>query len=421
MKKDFWKGFLVGMSVSLFVCYSFFRIYWILEIGVKYFRWHATLWLYLSIALVFAGISYLLYKSGKLKSSLWQKIYLVAFGLFAGIYLTEIFLRLSETGITYSEQREGVFVNPAERTQRAWYITWQPNETINLGTGKEYSFERHANSLGLSDKEWTTHKDSSEIRIITLGDSFTEGDGAAADSCYPRLLEYLLQKRFPQFKINVMNAGRCGSDPWFEYKKLHDLLLPYHPDMVIFTNGSNDLLFDHLIYGGMERFAADSTVKSKIPQHAWLGLYEVSYVFRLLTTYFGYDETLFSNNAREENKTQAISDSKLLSKQYSRLATENNFRCIQLLRPDKRELQDGVYDFNLKELLSGSDTLKNYSTFALLPFYRDSMHITEENAKDYFWLIDGHHNAKGYAAMAQGVYSFISPELERIIKASHNR
>ncbi len=384
-----------------------------MEIGLKYFRWHAVLWLYLFILLLFTVGSYFLYKWGVLKSLRGQKIYLVVCGLVAGSYLAEIYLRLSGDLTTYSEHREGVFVNPAERAQKTWYMTYQPNQVNVLCAGSEYSFERHANSEGFSDKEWSTEKDTNEIRIITLGDSFTEGDGAAADSSYPSVLRQLLQHGFAQLKVTVMNAGRCGSDPWFEFKKLHDLLLKYRPDIVLYTNGSNDLLFDHLMYGGMERFAADSTVKNKIPNHRWLGLYEVSYVFRLIVGVAGYDNTLFGLQDREKNKTKAIHDSKLLRMDYSRLAVENNFQCIELIRPEKDEMENNSYRFDLKKLLAGSDTLNNFTSFDLLHFYADSLHITEEKTKEYFWKLDGHHNARGYEAMAKAAYSSIYPMLDR--------
>ena len=413
VSKDFTKGLLAGFVLSLLTLYSFFRIYWIMEIGVKYFRWHAVLWLYLFILFLFTLGSYFLYKRGMLKSLRGQKIYMVVCGLVAGLYVAEIYLRLAGDLTTYSEHREGVFVNPAERTQKTWYMTGRPNQIKTLASGSEYSFNRHANSLGFSDKEWTTQKDTNEVRIITLGDSFTEGDGAEADSSYPSLLQGMLQNRLPQLKINVMNAGMCGSDPWFEYKKLHDLLLKYQPDIVLYTNGSNDLLFDHLIYGGMERFAADSSVKNRIPHHSWLDLYEVSYVFRLILNYAGYDHTLFSIADREKNAVQAIKDSKLLSQQFSRLAAENNFQCIELIRPDKSEVETNNLQFNLKELLADSDTLTNYTSCNLLHFYADSLHITEDNVDDYFWKMDQHHNAQGYEAMAKAAYSCVYPMLNR--------
>lgn len=413
LNKDFIKGLAAGFILSLFTIYSFFRIYWLMEVGVKYLRWHAVLWLYFSLALIFFGSSYWLYKRGKLKSETAIKKYLAVLGVFLAIYFAEGFLRLTGVGSTYMENREGVFVNPAERAQKTWYMTFQQHEIRTLASGKEYAYERHYNNEGLSDKDWITEKDTNEIRVITLGDSFTEGDGAAEDSTYPRVLERMLQKEFPLAKINVMQAGRIGSDPWFEYKKLHDRLLKYKPDVVVYTNGSNDLFFDHLIYDGMERFNADSTVKNKYVQHTWMSLYEASYVFRILIKVIGYDDTFFSSADREKNKATAITDAQSISKDYSRLAQQNDFSCIQVIRADKMEFENGYYEFDLHELTKGTDTLPNYSTLDLLAYYNDSLHINKENYHEYFWKQDGHHNAKGYDAMAKTVFSVVKPAIEK--------
>ena len=336
----------------------------------------------------------------------------MVFGLFAAFLIAEGFLRITHSGITYTEAREGVFVNPAERTQKSWYLIGQPHQTYHLET-PEYSFARTINSLGLADKEWTTSKDSNEIRIITLGDSFTEGDGAAFDSTYPRVLERLLKKEFPKVKINVMNAGKCGSDPWFEYKKLSDLLLKYQPNIVVYTNGSNDLLYDHLCYGGMERFLPDSTVKNRIPPHRWMGLYEVSYLFRIMVKFVGYDDTFFGIEDREQNKKTSIADAHELSRSFSKLAVQHNFKCIQLIRPEKKDIEDGHYDFNFQELIGKADSLPSYFTFDILGFYKDSLHINQSNVQDYFWQVDGHYNAKGYEAMAKAVYFSIRTEVAK--------
>ncbi|MES2622690.1 MAG: GDSL-type esterase/lipase family protein [Bacteroidota bacterium] len=415
VNRDFLKGLAAGFVLSLFVIYSFFRLYWIMEVGLKYLRWHAILWLYLSIAGLFFGFSYWLYKGGKLKTDSAKKKYLVVLGVFMGWYVTEGFLRIANIGTTYTERREGVFVNPAERTQKTWYMIYNPLSVTTLST-PEYSYVRKANSEGFADKEWATQKDSGELRVITLGDSFTDGDGSPQDSSYPRELERLLQQSYPEIKINVMNAGRCGSDPWFEYKKLHDLLLKYKPDLVLYTNGSNDMFYDHLVYGGMERFAADSTVKNKIPHHRWLGLYEVSYVFRLVMNAVGYDETFFDRNARHKNEITALDNARALSRSYSQLAVQNNFKCIQLIRAEKSDIEDGHHDFNTDDLIRGTETLPNYSTFDILSYYKDSLHINSSNVYDYFWQTDGHHNVKGYHAMAQAVFSCVRKEAEKKVK-----
>lgn len=42
----------------------------------------------------------------------------------------------------------------------------------------------------------------------------------------------------------------------------------------------------------------------------------------------------------------------------------------------------------------------------------DSLKVTQEQIHNYFWVIDGHHNSKGYAMMAQCIFENISPLLK---------
>jgi hypothetical protein len=129
----------------------------------------------------------------------------------------------------------------------------------------------------------------------------------------------------------------------------------------------------------------------------------------------GYDNTLFSSKERKENSVKAISDSKLLNHDFSVLAQKNDFICFQVLRPEKDEIERDKYSFSLSDLTAGSDSIARFHTVDLLRFYRDSVGMDQNTTKNYFWKIDGHHNPKGYAAMAKGVYTYLMPEIEKII------
>jgi hypothetical protein len=64
-------------------------------------------------------------------------------------------------------------------------------------------------------------------------------------------------------------------------------------------------------------------------------------------------------------------------------------------------------------LLKDADTLTFVTKWDLLQFYKDSIGMDGLQTSSYFWRVDQHHNAKGYAAMARGVYYAIKPELEK--------
>ncbi|MCO5247754.1 MAG: hypothetical protein M9887_02225 [Chitinophagales bacterium] len=46
--------------------------------------------------------------------------------------------------------------------------------------------------------------------------------------------------------IEVLNAGKRGSDPFFNFKLLEDKLIEYQPDMVIQSFTANDYYYDFL-------------------------------------------------------------------------------------------------------------------------------------------------------------------------------
>ncbi|MDV2503516.1 MAG: SGNH/GDSL hydrolase family protein [bacterium] len=79
------------------------------------------------------------------------------------------------------------------------------------------------------------------FRILALGGSTTRGIKLPAEKRYPRVLQALLQKRYPSVPIEVFNAGK----DWYTTK--HSLIsyvtyyTHWRPDVVIVMHGINDL------------------------------------------------------------------------------------------------------------------------------------------------------------------------------------
>jgi lysophospholipase L1-like esterase len=78
------------------------------------------------------------------------------------------------------------------------------------------------------------------FRILCLGGSTTEGGGF--NNNYPHLLQEILSKKYPNRKIEVINAGK------YFYSSQHAIiqylfyLKELHPDLIIFFEGANDLI-----------------------------------------------------------------------------------------------------------------------------------------------------------------------------------
>lgn len=84
-------------------------------------------------------------------------------------------------------------------------------------------------------------KPAGTIRVLTLGGSTTRNGRLPFEQRYPTLLEQYLQERFPDMKIEVLNAGM----DW--YTTRHSLITyttmyrKWKPDLVIVMHAINDL------------------------------------------------------------------------------------------------------------------------------------------------------------------------------------
>ena len=80
----------------------------------------------------------------------------------------------------------------------------------------------------------------SEIRILALGDSLTEGYGVAQTQAYPSLLEQELHA-LGHTSVRVINAGIGGSTSASALSRIR-WHLRAKPDLVVLALGANDLL-----------------------------------------------------------------------------------------------------------------------------------------------------------------------------------
>jgi acyl-CoA thioesterase-1 len=81
--------------------------------------------------------------------------------------------------------------------------------------------------------------------ILALGSSSTYGTGASGTNwSYPSRLAALLQARFPDIDIRVLNRGVGGEVGPETAQRIARDVLPEHPDLVIWQLGTNDVLTD---------------------------------------------------------------------------------------------------------------------------------------------------------------------------------
>lgn len=99
----------------------------------------------------------------------------------------------------------------------------------------------HVNSHGFRGEEISMKKPSNTYRIVLLGGSSVLNREVAYEKNAARVLETMLRAKYPNKKIEVINAGKDG------YTSEHSLIQylfkikDFRPDMIIMWHGVNDL------------------------------------------------------------------------------------------------------------------------------------------------------------------------------------
>jgi lysophospholipase L1-like esterase len=163
------------------------------------------------------------------------------------IFGTEMVYRLRETYIVPAGQGGKHFLRvvqdpdylirytPHGRRLRPWVQAVIQNHYLSH---KDVLIE--TNAYGFRDHEIPAQKAANEIRVLALGDSITWGDYLQADEVYEERAERILQERFPDRKIEVINAGvgDIGLDE--EIDILKEQGLNTDPDVVLVGLYLND-------------------------------------------------------------------------------------------------------------------------------------------------------------------------------------
>ncbi|MCC6384556.1 MAG: SGNH/GDSL hydrolase family protein [Bacteroidia bacterium] len=100
-------------------------------------------------------------------------------------------------------------------------------------------------------------KPANTIRIFFMGGSAAHGISSAApypirhiymDETVDAWLEKYLKPKYPEYKIEVINAAVTGYQVFQHTSYILSELLDYHPDIIIFFDGANDHYFSSTIF-----------------------------------------------------------------------------------------------------------------------------------------------------------------------------
>jgi len=384
------------------VPYALWEAYWIYRAGYPAIKWHTHLMLYYYIWLI--GYFLMFYFLRKRSRTGFMKImiaYTATLVVLLGAEATLLILRVNQTGIESTGQGyQSCFAS----SQETWYHVWPSDQTHWLKK-PEYSYIRHTNSMGYSDMEWPLAKPNGQRRILSLGDSFTEGDGAPYDSSYVSQLRKLLNKESDN--CYVMNAGICGSDPFISFVNYRDRLQKYQPDLILQTISSGDMNVDILIRGGLERFKPDGSVQFRKGPW-WEPVYAVSSISRLAFSAMRYDQVLMKEGEVSQRKRYLDSITIDLFNQYAALAKRNHARLIVVLQPFHDELNNMRYNYDFTSIEMALKQNHNIEIRDLMPFFAEYIKAQNKEPGYYYWPHDGHHNPPGYLMMAEGMKEFVS-------------
>src|SRR5262245_14296345 len=115
----------------------------------------------------------------------------------------------------------------------------RPNEHRRVER-PEFSVDVQLNPLGFREPRLPSTKPPGTLRIVALGDSFTQGYGVEEHQSWPRLLEALLDARDAR-PHEVINLGVPGANPRDYLSYLSDPGLAYQPDVVLVMVMADDV------------------------------------------------------------------------------------------------------------------------------------------------------------------------------------
>lgn len=148
-------------------------------------------------------------------------------------------LTIKFTGIAKLSKEE----HPYRSNDAVLHHILRPGST-GIVNSREWNHEVSINSLGFYDEEISKQKPLGTIRILMLGDSFTEGIFVDKDKTIAGQLEYKLKGLQNGVSYDVINAGVSSYSPILEYLQLKEKDLALSPDIVVLNFDITDVQND---------------------------------------------------------------------------------------------------------------------------------------------------------------------------------
>lgn len=315
------------------------------------------------------------------------------------LLILEVSIRLSGKFRTYTEQNFGHYESPYGQVHESHLFNFKPFEKIEYNQ-KEFSYTYLLNKEGFNDPENLEDCPPKHTKIV-LGDSFIFGVGAPQDSNMVALLNIKNIKDV----IYFFNAGKPGSDPFYQKKLISDYFMPKgYKDFIIAVNISD--IYDYIFRRGEERFKKDGTVEYRIapPLEFW---YQRLFIVRAFVyVFFHTDYTMLPKSALKENKANAVEALSNMFFDLNKKIKSKGGSLVVVFHPYPAQYKNGnstVYQevLNYAPLIEIHKKLEgsNVVSINLEPDFAKT--LNNHNYQDYSWTMDGHFNAKGYKLYAE--------------------
>jgi lysophospholipase L1-like esterase len=327
--------------------------------------------------------------------------------LISSLLISEVYLRLTNTFNTHTENIGQSYSSYYNISLPTWYHTWNPNDSFLLDHS-DFKFPYQTNNLGLREKNIEKHKPDSVTRIITMGDSYTEGVGASYDSAWPRILEMNLNC---SQRVQVINAGVSGSDPFYDYIFYRDKLRDYNPSLLVASFNSSDFT-DFILRGGLERFQQDGT--THYTKGPWFEpLYHYSHLYRALFHYqrpYPYKGIFVTSNELNNYITESIKQYVDVMDSLNRMTATDSSKLIVMVYPVPTEIlfenQININTKNAMKALCSQLTGKGITCVNLWDDLQTALKGKEE--KDFTYTHDKHYNNYGYSVMGNALIKHLT-------------
>jgi hypothetical protein len=190
------------------------------------------------------------------------RVGLAGSGVLLALALAEIAVRLLVQPGAVSDLRGLHEVHPG----RGWLYGLRPGAEGRISeTGDAFY---RINADGFRGPRHVRPRPDAVSRVVVLGDSVAFGYGVEEAAAFPRVLEQQLAAHVPSRRIEVVNLGVGGYNPWNEAQLLADVGLGYQPDLVLAQFCINDLNDPTVHFDAQTRIALGSVPDEAYPDPA---------------------------------------------------------------------------------------------------------------------------------------------------------